>query len=145
MPTVSSVTPFHFIGQDDQNEMQHDFFSHLTLAWALCDANGIVYSTIVLIRSRWLKQCTTSLFWSCNAIDASVSVMWCQQCHQWHIPFLRSRWSKGRCNDVFGYVIPVTTSVTPLHLFSQDNQNEVQHWVLVSHDTNGIKRHHYIP
>ena len=59
---ASSVAPLHFLVQDDQNEMQHDFFSHLTLlalASASCDATGIVNNTIVFITSTQLKQCTT--------------------------------------------------------------------------------------
>ena len=46
--------------QDDWNDIQHDLFSHLTLlvlASASCDAKGIVNSTIVFIKLRWLKQC----------------------------------------------------------------------------------------
>ena len=46
--------------QDEQNEMQHDFFCHFTLlalASALCDANGFFNSTIVFIMWRQLKQC----------------------------------------------------------------------------------------
>ena len=34
MPTVSSVAPFNLLGQDDQKEMQNDFFGS-------CDATGI--------------------------------------------------------------------------------------------------------
>ena len=48
------------LDQDDGNKMQHDFFSHLkllALVSALYDANAIVSSTIIFIRSRCLKQC----------------------------------------------------------------------------------------
>ena len=72
--------PMDLFVQDDENEIQHDFFGNLTLfalASASCDDNGIVSSTIAFIKSRWLKQCAT-YFWSCYAIDASVSVTWCQ-------------------------------------------------------------------
>ena len=44
-----SVAPLHFFGQYDQNDMQHDFFSHtIPLAQALVshDADGIVNGTI---------------------------------------------------------------------------------------------------
>ena len=57
-----SVVPLHLLVQDDQNEMQYDFFSHLTLlalALVSCDANAIVNNTIVLISSIKLKQCAT--------------------------------------------------------------------------------------
>ena len=56
----------------------------LTLTSTSNNANGIVNSTIIFIRPRWLKQCTTLHFWLCNAIYAGVSATWCQQCHQWH-------------------------------------------------------------
>ena len=78
---ASSISQLYLFVQDDQNKVQHHFFSHLTLlalALASCDANGIVNSTIIFIRSRQLKQCATKHFWSCYAIDASVSVTWCQ-------------------------------------------------------------------
>ena len=49
---ASSMEPMHLLVHDDQNEMQHDFFSHLTLlalASASYDATGIVNSTTVCI------------------------------------------------------------------------------------------------
>ena len=42
---ASLIFPLHLLVQDDQNEMQHDFFSHLillSLVSASCDANDIV-------------------------------------------------------------------------------------------------------
>ena len=55
-------------------------------------------------------------------------------------------------HDFFGYVMPlahqhhhhtmpIASSMAPLHLFSQDNQNEVPTMTLVlaSHDVNGTK------
>ena len=44
-----------FLCQDDQNEVQHDFFGHVTLlapASASHDADGIVNSTITFVKSR---------------------------------------------------------------------------------------------
>ena len=29
MPTVSSVVPFHMLGNNDHNEIQHDFSGHV--------------------------------------------------------------------------------------------------------------------
>ena len=55
---VSLIAPFYLLPQDNKNEMQSDFLSYFTLlalASALCDANGIVSSTIVFIKSRQLK------------------------------------------------------------------------------------------
>ena len=51
----STVAPWDLLVQDDHNEIQHDFFSHLTLlalASASCDGNDIVKSTIASMRSR---------------------------------------------------------------------------------------------
>ena len=64
---VIIIPSLHLLVQDDQNEMQHDFFSQLTLASVACDANGIANSTIVFIRSRQLTQCATELLWSFDA------------------------------------------------------------------------------
>ena len=82
-----SMPLLHLLLQDALNEMQHDFFSHLlvlVLESASCDANGIINKTIAFIRIRKLKQCATYLFWSFDAIDAGVSVIWYQWYHQWH-------------------------------------------------------------
>ena len=71
---ASSIAPLHWLVQDDQNDVQLDFFSHLTLV-ALAsesgDANGIVSGTI---NSRQLKQCSYNFFWSCDTTDGGVSV-----------------------------------------------------------------------
>ena len=50
MSTVSSMVPFHLLGQDDQNEMQHDLFDHvvpLPSTSASCYANGIINGRII--------------------------------------------------------------------------------------------------
>ena len=65
-----SIVTLWLLVQDDQNEMSHDFFSHLSLTSASCDADDIVNNIIVLIRSRQLKQCAIECFWSCDVIDA---------------------------------------------------------------------------
>ena len=53
---ASHDIPLHLLLQDDQNEMKHDFFSHLTLlALASSDVNGSANNTIVFIVSRQLK------------------------------------------------------------------------------------------
>ena len=56
------IQSLHLLVQDDQNEMQNEIFSYLTLlvlASASCDANGIVNNLTVLIRTRQLKQYAT--------------------------------------------------------------------------------------
>ena len=48
MPTVSSMAPFHLLGQDEQNEMQHDLFGHvlpLEQASASCNVTDIISGT----------------------------------------------------------------------------------------------------
>ena len=78
---ASSIAPLHLFLQYDQNKLQHDFFSHLTLlalASASFDVNSILNRTTAFIRSRWLKQCVT-IFWACDATGAGVSVTLCKQ------------------------------------------------------------------
>ena len=62
MPTTLSVAPLHFLGQDNWNDMQHNFltlWSHLhhmlplTLASVLCDPDTISDCTIAFLRQRW--------------------------------------------------------------------------------------------
>ena len=75
-------------------------------------ANGVINGTIQLVRSRWPKGDGHD-FWSCDACDAtdtSITIMWCHW-HQHH-----------------HHVMPMETSMAPLHLFSQYNQNKVQNW-----------------
>ena len=55
MLMASSMKPLHFPGQDNQNEVQHDFFGHvmpLVLESAVCDADNIISHTIALLMSR---------------------------------------------------------------------------------------------
>ena len=47
-PAVSLMVPLHSLGQDDQNEMQHDFFGHLR-PLALHDASGIEMKLLHLL------------------------------------------------------------------------------------------------
>ena len=48
--SVINCTPPYF-GQDDQNEMQHDFLDHvLSLALASCDGNGIINGPIAVVQ-----------------------------------------------------------------------------------------------
>ena len=65
MPMALSMVPFHFLGQDEQNEVQHNIFGHvmpLLLASASHDADGIINSTIVFFRSRKLNLSATCPF-----------------------------------------------------------------------------------
>ena len=47
---------------------------------ALC-IYGTVNGTIPFPISRWLKWGATWLFWLCDTIDASISIIWCRQWH----------------------------------------------------------------
>ena len=58
MPITPSVTPLHFQDQDDQIEVKHDCFGHVTplaLMRAFYDAHGIFICTILFLMSRQLK------------------------------------------------------------------------------------------
>ena len=101
----SSIAPLHLLVQDDWNEMQNDIFSHLTqlaLPSASCDANDVFNSTNVFIRSRQRNKMWCSILHSCDSTGASVSVAWCQQCHQLHHYFGRSR---SKCNVTWFFVM----------------------------------------
>ena len=48
----------HFLGKDNQNEVQHDPFGHvmpLVLASGSYDADNIISNTIAFLWSRWSK------------------------------------------------------------------------------------------
>ena len=55
MSMASSVVPLHSLGQDDQNEVQHYIFGHVT-AWvpalASHDISGVNNGIIAFPRSR---------------------------------------------------------------------------------------------
>ena len=85
MQTTLLMVPLHSLGQDDQNEVQHDVLDHVTaLAQASTSnyANGIVNGTITFLISKWSKWCAKSPIWSCNS-SISVKVqdgmisLWC--------------------------------------------------------------------
>ena len=141
IPTVSSVLPFYLLGQDDRiemqyhlfwscdatgtsmwfqwhllgqdnwNEVQHDFSGHvihLVLTLALCNAGGIVNSmTALLAQDPYIKV----IKMRCNM---NFLVMW-HYCH-WH----------------WHHVILMASPMVPLHSLGQDKQNEVQQtfWVM---------------
>ena len=49
------MAPLNFLGQDNQNEMQHDFFGHMMLlALALMShgADGVINGSVAFLRSR---------------------------------------------------------------------------------------------
>ena len=54
MLMATSIAPLHFLCQDDQTEVQHDFFSHVTMALAPAshDVHGIINGTTEFHRSK---------------------------------------------------------------------------------------------
>ena len=70
----------------------------------------------------------TCLFWSCNAIGTSNSIMWCQRLHQWHQYFCLVKIIKMRCNISFWScdVIGIDFGIKWCHLF-QKWHHGVQH------------------
>ena len=98
--SVSSVAPFHLLGQNNQKDVQHDFghVMPLALVTALHAANCVENDTIAFVWSRRSKWKTKWLLF-----------MWCHWCkHQHHVTLMLS-------------------TMAPSHFLGQDNQNEVQY------------------
>ena len=55
MLTASSMATLHFLGQNNKNEVLHDFLVSDSTATGSCDANAIVSGTNPFLRSRELK------------------------------------------------------------------------------------------
>ena len=61
--TAPSMVPLHSLGQDDQNDVQHNFFGHvISLASALYLCNA-VNDTIAFFTSEKSMRCNMN-FWS---------------------------------------------------------------------------------
>ena len=55
MPMALSMAPLYSLGQDDENEVQHDIFGHVTPLVQLTvylDTDRFVNGTTALLRSR---------------------------------------------------------------------------------------------
>ena len=55
MPMVSLMAQLHSLSQDDQNELQNDFFGYVVpfvAVLASCDGDGIISGNIIFLRSR---------------------------------------------------------------------------------------------
>ena len=165
MLIVLSMAPLHSLGQDDENEVQHNLSVHvmpLALASVSNDANSIINGTTTSLMLRTAERCNvTSL------------VMWFYW-HQHHMmetalpmkPLHSSGqddWNEVQCKfwscDNIGicimwhqwhwhHMMPIASSMAPLHSLDQDDQNEVQHdlfghvmpstLALASHDDDGV-------
>ena len=87
MPMALPITPLYSLHQDNWNSVQHNFFGYLMLLVLMSvshEANSVSNGAITFVRSRWWKWDAALLFWSCNAIGASISIMWCQWHYQFH-------------------------------------------------------------
>ena len=65
MSLASSMAPLHSLGQDDWNEMQHDFLGLLTPLMPVSVSHttfGIINGTTAFLRLRWSKWGVTWLF-----------------------------------------------------------------------------------
>ena len=143
MPTALSGTPLYSLGQDGWKNVQHKIFwscNAMMLVSLSHDANSVTIVTIQFLRLRWSKWDTTWLFWSCDA--NSTSIMWCQWNHANSIinvttAFLRSKQLKWGVIYILvmwhywcslqHYMMPTALSMTLLHTWGQDDQNEMQY------------------
>ena len=95
-PTTSTIAPLHSLGQDEQNEsIMFNAVSGpvMALVSALVshNANGI-------INAAWNG---VQHVWSCDPTGIGVSIMWCQQCHQYHHWTPEVKMIQMRCNMNF--------------------------------------------
>ena len=120
-----SVAPLHLLVQDDQNEMQHNFFNHLTLlalVSASCDTTCILIAPLHLLgQDVWSNVQHKFVGYVMLLKLESVS----HDTMRYTMMFLVVMWCHWHQHQ--HHVMPVASSVTPLHLFGQDNQNEVLH------------------
>ena len=110
MLTPSSMAPLHLLGQDNQDEVQHDCFGHvmpLISTSILCDVYGIVNGITAFLRSRQSKWGVTWLFGSCETTGTDISITWWWQCHQWHNCISYKNMIEMVQQDVFGHMMPL--------------------------------------
>ena len=72
-----SVTPFHFLSQNDWNKVQHNLFGHVIPVFAHMTLMALL---IAFVTSRWSKWDATWHFCSFDTDGTGISIMWCQ----WH-------------------------------------------------------------
>ena len=110
---VLSMAPLHSLCHNDQNEVKHDFVSHvmpLVPGLLSCDAKCISNGIILFTRWRQLKQGVIGSFghvmlllpvWASHETDGIVDGI---------ILFARSRWLKQGTTWLSGHVMPVFVS-----------------------------------
>ena len=131
---VSSMAPFHLLGQDDEKVMQHDISGHVM--WCDWHWHHVVpmasSMTPLHLFSKYNQNEVQHIFqvmqfhWSwcqCQMMLTILSIapfhflvkmikMWC------NVTFL-VMW----CDCLQHHVIPMALSMAPLYFFSQNNQN----------------------
>ena len=76
------MTPLYLLGQDDWDEVQHDFSDHvMALMLASHDAISIVKETTIILSSRQSKWDVSWLFWSYDTIATGITWCHCCWCH----------------------------------------------------------------
>ena len=127
MPMVLSMVPLYSLGQNDQNEVQHDFFGHvmsLMMAFMSCDANGVINGTITpLEKDNWNE--VQHHFWPLIPLALLLVSCYANSVVNGTITFLRSTQLKWHAHP--HYVMLTASSMTTLYSFGHDDQNKVQH------------------
>ena len=74
------MAPFCLLAWDNWDGVQHDFFGYGMPVLASQDTNGIINSTMVFVRSKWLKWHARWLFQFFDIVGSSISITW----FHWH-------------------------------------------------------------
>ena len=99
-----SMAPLYLLGQDNQDEVQHDIWSHDTFSTGTGDSDNIINAASALPRLRCLNWCPNDFADPSGTFSTQISITWCQWC---------------------------CWQTAPLHYVDQDIWNEVQHDFLV--------------
>ena len=92
MWTASLMAPLHFLGQEYQNKVQHDFFF-------MCHHS--YWNHVMPMPMSQLKLCVPWLFHHLMPLVLASHVTWCLQHHPWHQCFPWVKTTKMSCNKTF--------------------------------------------
>ena len=115
---ASSITAIHSLGQDRQNEVQHDLVGHvqpLLLTLASHDANAIVNDTTAFLKSGWSQWCAYDLFGHVMPLALVLVSNGADGAMNGIMAFLRSRWLKCSETWVFWSCDTICISITWYH------------------------------